>query len=60
MAVAPSTYYASRSRPPSARAMADAILRPEVSRVHEANLSVYGVRKTWRQLCREGITVGRV
>jgi putative transposase len=59
LAVAPSTYYASRSRPPSARAMADAVLRPQVSRVHEANLSVYGVRKTWRQLRREGVEVGR-
>jgi putative transposase len=59
LAVAPSSYYAARSRPPSARSIADAALKPEVSRVHAANLSVYGVHKTWRQMCREGITVGR-
>ncbi len=59
LAVAPSTYYASRSRPPSARAIRDEELRPQVSRVHEANLSVYGVRKTWLQLRREHVDVGR-
>lgn len=59
LAVAPSTYYASRSRPPSARAIRDEELRPQVSRVHEANLSVYWVRKTWLQLRREHVDVGR-
>jgi putative transposase len=59
LAVAPSTYYASRSRPPSARAVRHERLRPEVSRVHEANLSVYGVRKVWHQLRREHIAIGR-
>ncbi len=59
LAVAPSTYYAARSRPPSARAIADEVLKPEISRVHTANFEVYGVRKVWRQLCREGIGVGR-
>jgi putative transposase len=59
LAVAPSTYYAARSRPPSARAVRDAELKPEIGRVHQANLEVYGVRKTWRQLRREGFTVGR-
>lgn len=59
LAIAPSTYYAARNRPPSARAIRDAELRPEISRVHGENLDVYGVRKVWRQLCREGVDVGR-
>jgi len=57
--VAPSTYYAARSRPPSARAIRDGQLGREIERVHEENLSVYGARKVWRQLSREGIEVGR-
>lgn len=57
--VAPSTYYAARSRPSSARAVIDAALKPELSRIHEANFGVYGVRKLWRQLRRQGIHVGR-
>ena len=57
--IAPSTYCAARTRPPSARAVRDAALRPEITRVHRANLGVYGVRKVWRQLNREGITVPR-
>jgi len=59
LAVAPSTYYAARCRPPSARAVADAALQPEISRVHTANFEVYGVRKVWHQLRREDIPVGR-
>jgi putative transposase len=57
--VAPSSYYAARSRPLSARVLRDAELKPEIARVHRANLDVYGVRKTWRQLVREGVDVGR-
>jgi putative transposase len=57
--VAPSTYYAAKTRPPSARAPEDARLKPELLRVHTANQDVYGVRKMWRQLRRESITVGR-
>jgi putative transposase len=57
--VAPSTYYAAKRRPPSARALGDAALKPELSRVHEDNFGVYGARKLWRQLLREGIRVGR-
>jgi putative transposase len=56
---APSTYYAVRSRPPAARALRDAELKVEITRVHKANFSVYGARKVWRQLHREGIVVGR-
>jgi putative transposase len=57
--VAPSTYYGARSRPPSTRALRDAQLKVEIERVYEANFSVYGARKVWRQLGREGTQVGR-
>jgi len=57
--VAPSTYYAARRRPPSARALRDAVLKAEIARVHKDNFQVYGARKVWRQLGREGIAVGR-
>jgi putative transposase len=56
---APSTYYAAKCRPPSARALADAVLKPEVLRVFKENFSVYGMEKLWHQLGREGIVVGR-
>ena len=59
LAIAPSTYYAAKSRPPSARALRDAELKPSISRVHAGNFAVYGTRKVWRQLCREGVEVGR-
>jgi putative transposase len=57
--IAPSTYYAAKSRPPSARARGDQALMPELQRVHAANFSVYGGRKLWRQLNRQGVQVGR-
>ena len=57
--VAPSTYYAARDRPPSARARRDTQLKLEIRRVYDANFGVYGARKVWRQLGREGIAVGR-
>jgi putative transposase len=57
--IAPSTYYAAKARPPSARAVRDAELVVEIVRVHRANFGVYGVEKVWRQLLREGIEVGR-
>jgi putative transposase len=57
--VAPSTYYAATRRPPSARALGDAQLKVEIRRVWDANYQVYGARKIWRQLGREGIAVGR-
>ena len=57
--VAPSTYYAARSRPPSARAIRDEELKLEIVRVHAGNFAVYGARKVWRQLGREGVEVGR-
>jgi putative transposase len=57
--IAPSTYYAARARPPSARALGDARLMPEVLRVWKENFEVYGAEKLWRQLRREGYDVGR-
>jgi putative transposase len=57
--IAPSTYYAARSRAPSARALRDEELRREIRRVFESNYRVYGARKVWRQLRREGLAVAR-
>ena len=60
----PSTYHAhvARRRDPSRlshRARRDAALRVEVRRVFEENFRVYGVRKVWRQLKREGFDAAR-
>ncbi len=57
--IAPSTYYAClavRADPAkaSARKQRDLVLRPKITKVWNDNWQVYGVRKTWRQLCREG------
>jgi putative transposase len=57
--IAPSSYYAHKARPPSARAVADEQLKLEVARVYKENFEVYGAEKLWRQLGREGIRVGR-
>jgi putative transposase len=57
--VAPSSYYAARSQPPSARAVSDAQLTPKILKVFNDNYRVYGARKLWRQLQREGVVVGR-
>lgn len=62
--IAPATYYehrAKRADPArlSDRAKSDEALRPEIQRVFDANWQVYGVRKIWRQLRREGFDVAR-
>jgi putative transposase len=59
--IAPSTYYAvkARERSPSARAVRDDELAEMIRGVHEKNLGVYGVRKVWWQLEREGVKVAR-
>ncbi len=57
--VAPSTYYAAKARLPSARAIRDRALSGDISRIHAEHFSVYGVRKAWRVLHREGVDVGR-
>ena len=56
---APSTYYAAKCRPPSARARSDALLKVEVVRVFEENFEVYGMEKLWTELGREGFAGGR-
>jgi putative transposase len=57
--VAPSSYYAARSRPPSARSTREAMLKDVIIRVHRANFGVYGARKLWRALHRLGMDAGR-
>ena len=57
--IAPSTYYQARRRPSSARAVRDGQLKAEITRVHGEQFGVYGARKVWRQLHREGIAVAR-
>lgn len=57
--VAPSTYYAARGRPPSARQRRDAALKVTLQQTHAAHFGVYGVRKLWHQLQREGTPVAR-
>lgn len=62
--IAPSTYHAhvAKRRDPaklSARGRQDARLKIEIRRVFDENFSVYGARKVWRQLKREGFDVAR-
>ena len=57
--IAPSTYYASKSRPPSARACRDQWLVSEIRRAYDASRRRYGPRKVYRQLQREGYVVAR-
>ncbi len=54
-----STHYARRSRKPSRRALADRELIREIHAAREGYRRVYGVRKTWKQLKRQGVEVGR-
>jgi len=62
--IAPATFYdhlAKRADPTrlSDRARRDADLTSEIERVFEENLSVYGVRKVWHQMRREGFDISR-
>lgn len=57
--IAPSTYYAARTRSPSPRALRDERLLAEIRRAYEASRRRYGPRKVWRQLRREGTSVAR-
>ena len=60
--IAPSTYYDHRQRldqAPSPRQARDEHLEAEVVRVHAAHYGVYGARKVWLQLNREGVSVAR-
>jgi putative transposase len=60
--IAPSTYYAARKRPASTVAQRHARLLPEVVRVQTSKdlcRGLYGARKVWKQLLREGVNIGR-
>jgi putative transposase len=62
--IAPSTYYEAKAREVDpdrrpARARRDDVLKVEIFRVWRENFSVYGVRKVWKQMRREGIGVAR-
>jgi putative transposase len=62
--IAPSTYFERTARKADpelrpARTKRDEKLQPEIQRVWSQNFSVYGAKKVWRQLCREGVQVAR-
>ena len=62
--IAPSTYHerVAQRRDPSRlspRAQRDEAMKVEVRRVFDANFKVYGVRKVWRQMQREGFDIAR-
>lgn len=62
--IAPSTYHRHRQRQAdptrqAARTQRDTYLRGEIRRVFEAHHQVYGPRKVWKQLLREGVRVAR-
>jgi putative transposase len=57
--VAPSTYYAAKARPQSARAMRDAVMIPILVALWTANYRVYGAHKLWKAARRAGHDIGR-
>jgi putative transposase len=57
--VAPSSYYDTTTRPPSARAVRDAELRPRLRSLWERNYSVYGRRKLTKAARKAGLDAGR-
>jgi len=62
--IAPSGYrrHAARQRDPAlrcARVQRDDVLMPEIERVWQVNLQVYGADKVWRQMKREGTEIAR-
>jgi putative transposase len=57
--IAPSTFYEHVDRAPSRRQVRDETLKTQIARVHAANYGVYGARKVWLALNREGIAVAR-
>jgi putative transposase len=57
--IAPSSYYDAARRAPSAQARRDEQLKAAISRVYEGNFGVYGARKIWLVLNREGTPVAR-
>ena len=64
LSIAPSTYYARKAAEAdphqlSQRARRDIALRPVIKRVFDENYGVYGVRKVWQQMQREGYDIAR-
>jgi len=57
--IAPSTYWSAKNRPPSARALRDAELGPQLKALWKRNYSVYGRRKLTKAARRAGLAVGR-
>lgn len=57
--IAPSTYYAAKTRPASARSRRDEELTAMIEQVHAADYGVYGARKIWHELHRQGVPVAR-
>ncbi len=57
--IAPSTYYAAKTRPVSARAVSDADTTQVIKQVHAQNYGVYGIRKVHAELNRQGHQVAR-
>jgi putative transposase len=57
--IAPSGYWAAKTRPPSARARRDEHLVELVGKVHAGHYGVYGARKVWHELRRQGHPVAR-
>jgi putative transposase len=57
--IAPSTYYSAKTRPPSARALRDAVMMPMLLTLWVANYRVYGARKLWKTARRAGHEIGR-
>jgi putative transposase len=57
--IAPSTFYEVNGRPPSARARRDEELIPLIIKIYNANYQVYGARKIWEELHRQGHQVAR-
>jgi putative transposase len=55
--IAPSVYYAAKTRPPATRTLRDEWLAAHIKRIYDANYQVYGARKIWRALHREDIAV---
>lgn len=57
--VAPSTYYAAKTRTPCAREVRDAVMGPIIRQLWEDNYRVYGARKIWKASRRAGYDLGR-
>ena len=59
LAIAPSTYYARKTRPPSRRSIEDVDVLAAIRRVHEQNYGAYGSRRVWKALRRQGVIAPR-